>query len=389
MRFDGVMKNFNSSDWERSVIRELKRDHDHIGRTHKVFLRPIHITLFDSDTRWGKFDPLTWTIFLSRRLVEKFSWYQVLGVFRHEVAHQYVAEKSPLLGADVQAHGPEFREACKRIGVPDQYARFDLDLTTCDLDWRNEKRSDDSEKIIEKVRKLLALANSTNEHEALLAMQRVREIYAKYNLEQIEKSAKEGFVHLVVTRGKKRVEIWEMKIASLLTKFFFVEIVLSREFDAKSGDQHQSMELIGTRENVLMAEYVYHFLLNQLQQLLSQSARADRKFSRREYNSYRLGILMGFETKLEKAEKQSPSSTDFEPAVTVVGKAITAFRDDPRLRDYLGEIYPRLVSRRAGKIALVDHAFSAGRAVGVKLTLNKPISSAPTNSGRTLTGGRG
>jgi hypothetical protein len=287
----------------------------------------------------------------------------------------------PLL--DAQAHGPEFRDACKRLGLPEQYSGASADLTSNDLDWRSEKRSDQSEKILERVRKLLALANSANEHEALLAMERVREIYAKYNLEQMKENEKAGYVHLVLGRGKKRMENWEARIASILATFFFVEVIFSHEFDAKSGEHHQAIEVIGTRENVLMAEYVYQFLLTQLQFHLSEAARGAKKFSRREYNSYRLGILVGFEKKLQEAERSQATEPMSE---NTLSRAITIFRRDKRIENYLREIYPRLTTRRRGAAAVVDHAFSAGRAVGATLNLNRPVTSTSQNLGRVLSG---
>ena len=62
--------------------------------------------------------------------------------------------------------------------------------------WRNSSLTDEEKRLLEKTSKLLALAQSDNEHEAQLAMQRVRELYAKYNLDQVEE-APGGSVRLV------------------------------------------------------------------------------------------------------------------------------------------------------------------------------------------------
>ncbi len=196
------MTNFNGDvDWERTVVLELNREHEYICRVHKVNLRPIAITLFDSESFWGQFDNLTRTISISRKLVNEFPWHQVVGVFRHEMAHQFVAEQHATRFHSEKPHSELFKEACKRLGVPDQFAKAGLDLQSGNLDWRIEPRNEATEKILDKVKKLLALATSTNEHEALLAMERVRDLYAKYNLEHIATLKKESFVHLVVTHG--------------------------------------------------------------------------------------------------------------------------------------------------------------------------------------------
>lgn len=403
------MPHFDSHpDWERSVILELNREHEYLCHTRKIKLRPIAIRLFDSESHWGRFDELTWTISISRRLVREFSWHQVLGVLRHEMAHQLVAETYPQAGQSRPTHGrpdgnrphdARFAEACRRLGVPDQYAKAGLDLTTCDIDWRTEKRDEATERILEKVQKLLALANSGNEHEAFLAMERVREIYARYNLEQSESSAAAGFVHLVITHRKKRMESWEQKTVSILIEHFFVKIVIQQLFDAESGEHHHAIEIVGTRENVLMAEYVYHFLLNQVEFLLKQAvSAAGIPFSRRQRNSYRVGILTGFASKLKAAEKkqekkqQSPAhgtasqSPDGTKDLALVGKAIARFQDDPRLEDYLAEVYPRLRNTRARAITINADAFAAGRQAGATITLHKPVNGKMENRGHVLTG---
>src|ERR1700677_235196 len=104
------MQNWNETfDWERAVIMELNREHESLSRVHKVILRPVAITLFDSETKWGQFDELTWTISISRKLVNEHPWAHVLGVFFHETAHQYVAEKRQTISNQEKPHGELFK----------------------------------------------------------------------------------------------------------------------------------------------------------------------------------------------------------------------------------------------------------------------------------------
>ena len=370
----------NFRDWERTIVLELGNEYRHVCWVHKVELRPIVIALFDSDTLWGQYNHATRTISLSRKLVREFSWHQVVGVLRHEMAHQYVAEIWPESFSVERPHNERFKEACRRLGVPAQYAKAGFHLQTDSLDWRQEPRDETTEKILERAKKLLALASSTNEHEASLAMERVRDLYAKYNLDHMEALAKEKFVHLAITHGRRRMSAWEQRTVSLLTEHFFVEVLIFKMFDVKSGQRVHALELIGTRENVLMAEYVYHFLLQQVEFLLERQKRGPLGLHRQELTSYRLGVLDGFERKLKQAE------TTPEAKSSLIGKALIKFRRDPRLREYMSEVHPRLTTRRSGSVRLHGGAFSAGQAAGRAITLNKPISHAGGNQGRTLSG---
>ncbi len=385
-----MFKHNNPMDWERAVVLELTREHDFVCRIHKVSLRPIAIMLFDSEALWGQFDNRTRTISISRKLVKGHSWHQVLGVFRHEMAHQLVAERSPQQFLSDRPHSEVFKEACRCLGVPDQFAKAGINLQCSSLDWRSERRDTATEKILEKTKKLLALAGSANEHEAHLAMERVRELYAKYNLEHLATLAKESFVHLVITHNKKRMESWEQRTVSILTEHFFVKILTFQQFDANTGNRVHALEFIGTRENVLMAEYVYYFLLRQVDFLLKQALASELGLIRSERSSFRLGVLDGFSKKLKHSERaavsaSSPaSSTTNSTALTVIGEALAKFRSDAHFENYVSGIYPRIGQRRQSSIAIDGEAFAAGHAAGRSITLNKPISSQMGNQGRLL-----
>jgi hypothetical protein len=381
------MTNTDSYDeWERSIVLELRREHEYVCHFHKVRLRPVTILLFDSESRWGQFNELTRTISISIRLVLEHPWHQVVGIFRHEMAHQLVAENRT--GAAGHPHDEHFHDACRRLGVPDHFARAGVDLKQIELDWRSEKRDEATERILEKVRKLLALASSSNEHEALLAMERVRELYAKYNLENAQSESM--FFHVIICDGKKRMESWQQKAMSILMEHFFVKVITFRQFDPPSSERHFAIELIGTRENVWMAEYVYYFLQNHSQMLVQNMIETYGKdFGRIERSSYRLGILNGFDEKLRRAERvDEPNHSPHQrPGLTLIGQALAKFKRNPKLENYLGQIYPRLSSRRRSSHIVDDTAFAAGRQAGRSITLNKPLTQQSGNQGKLL-GGR-
>lgn len=376
----------NSTDWERAVLIELNREHEYICYIHKVKLRPIGIALFDSETKWGQFDSATRTISISRKLIQEFSWRYVLGIFRHEVAHQLVSEQnSEIKNSNENPHGELFKEACRKIGVPTQFCKAGINLQACNLDWQSESRDPEVEKTLDKAKKLLNLASSTSEHEAQLAMERARELYAKYNLEYTSTAAKENFVHFVITHGKARMESWEQRTIGILSEHFFVKVLTLQQYDAKTCKKVHAVELIGTMENVRMAEHVYHFLLQQVEFLLKKAdiTRAERK-------SFRLGVLDGFDKKLTEAKVVTKQAT--EPigkfSLTLVGEALEKFKNNTELKNYLREVYPRLKSGRESSVEIYKDAFAAGRIAGKTININKPISCGSESYGRSLMSGR-
>ena len=61
--------------------------------------------------------------------------------------------------------------------------------------------------------------------------QRVRQLYARHNLDQTASRRPAAMVSLVLSRRKKRVEAAESMIVSILTEFFFVRAVYLDRYD--------------------------------------------------------------------------------------------------------------------------------------------------------------
>ena len=387
---------FKQYDFERDVLAELYNEYRWTLRGHKVTLRSVGIQLWDSETHWGKWDPLTRTISISRKLVRNYSWFYVQAILRHEMAHQMADDYYGCFQQNHPPHCEHFLFSCQALGVAVRFRKASIDLQETSLDWKGDKEDEGSDKLLDKVQKLLALATSSNEHEALLAMNKVRELYAKYNLDRTQSEKKESFHHILICHKKKRIERYQDRIISILVEHFFVRVLTCHMFDAMSGEYHRAIEIIGTRENALMAEYVYHFLLQQSEFWVEEAIKSSkRKISSVERRSFRMGVLEGFSEKLRESEKPTTdtgSSTPFQKTsgefrsseLSVIGKAVALFKRDKALDSYLEEVYPKLGTRSSGGYSVDLDSFSAGKAVGKSITLNKAVNTTSSQSGRLL-----
>src|SRR5262245_32297720 len=108
------MKDF-ISDWERCAVLELNAEYKRLLCERHLDLAPATIELTDSTSFWGRWDPELRTIFVSRTLILNHSWFHVIGILRHEAAHQVVDELfSPLtnfLNHNQRIHNDTFRKA--------------------------------------------------------------------------------------------------------------------------------------------------------------------------------------------------------------------------------------------------------------------------------------
>ncbi len=354
---------------EREILLQLHKEFAAICWQHQLPLRPPLFALTENRNQLGCYISSTNTIQISRYLIENHPWNFVMGVLKHEMAHLMDQQSSESVE---HPHGSSFQKNCERIGVPQAFRKSQIRLSSVKEDEFLNNSSDEKNRILELAKKLMSLATSNNEHEAALAMKKVQQLYARYNFEQLQNDLEREYFHLVMTTHKKRIPSWQQQAISLLSEFYFVKIIFIKQFDASTLEENQAFEMIGLQENILMAEYVYYFLLQQVSNLLQQQENdLNRKMTNLEKKSYRLGIINGFREKLTEAHQRNKKSDD--PNSNVISKALTLFENDPRLNFYLKNIYPRIHTRKSNAIPIDESSYQRGTDQGKKINLNKGI----------------
>lgn len=358
---------------------QLYREYDNLLYHYRLRVAPATVRLEPIGRRWGLWDPRLRTITINPALIEQYPWDVVIEVLKHEVAHQITHEQFHR----VEAHGPHFLQACRMLGMASWAMRSSGDLPDKIPMWRDRALSQHEERLLKKVEKLLSLATSSNEHEALLAMQRVREIYAKYNLESVRDSQDTTHAYLLINRKRKRIEASECMIFTILVEHFFVRAVYGSLFDSQDLCEYRTVELLGTQENVVMAEYVYHFLWSTVHSLWG-TYRAHSGKAAGAKRSYMLGALTGFRDKLKRdkpvavAARSAGLSKDTCDALVATAAQ--------RMDAYVTERHPRLVSRSWGTGRADSSSFNAGVRDGELITLNKGLATHQGNRGLLLEG---
>lgn len=365
------------NDLHRLWSERLYREYTNLLYQYSLPLRPASVRLEPMGSRWGVWDPEARLITLSTALIERYPWDVVLEVLKHEVAHQVVSE----MFYRREQHGPAFAQACKLLAVADWAAQASGALPEQIVTWRDRAVSDQDERLLKRVEKLLSLATSSNEHEAFSAMQRVREIYARHNLQPASRAP--DVVSLVLGRKKKRIDRAETMIFGLLVQHFFVRAVYFSRFDAQDCCDYRVVEISGTQPNVLMAEYVHHFLLQQVESLWQTYRRAHGAGAGARH-SYMVGVLAGFSEKLQRDAEQLKAATERELGVSQRQALVRAA--STQLDDYIDARHPRLHTRSASRGRGDPASYGAGKEAGNKLVLRKGITDSAVQRGRLLTG---
>jgi hypothetical protein len=318
-------------------------------------LRTPSFALTDAERVLGRWLRDRRTIELGRSLVLTHRWTAVVEVLKHEMAHQFVDEVLEV--HDETSHGPAFRRVCvergidpSSAGVPDASSEGDAPRPRA--------------AVLEKVSKLLALAQSPNEHEAQAAMNLAQRLMLEHNLSELEAERERGYVSRELGEPTGRLEESIGLIGTVLREHFFVEVIQLRVWRPLEGRRGSVLEVTGTVENVAMAEYVYSFLHHTAEQLWEQHKRAHRIKSDRDRRAYRAGVMGGFLEKL-RAERRSNE----RKGLVWVG--------DPALEKHYRKRYPRISTVRSGGAGSVEarmHGHAAGRELVLRRGVGAPAS---------------
>jgi hypothetical protein len=344
---------------EAALVRELRATWWQINDSFfKGALSAPTLELVPTRTTLGRWVPATRTIEISRPLVVGQPWTAVVEVLKHEAAHQYVYEV--LRETEQTAHGPAFRSACARLGI---------DARAAGLPDVPEGGSDD--KIVERIARLLALAESPNRHEAEAAMAAAQRLMLKHNLDASRATATRSYRFIHLGRPTGRVLEHERLVAMILGKHFFVEAIWIPAYRPLEGKRGTVLEICGTHANLAIAEYVHGFVHQTAERLWREHRRANGIASNRDRRAYLAGVMTGFADTLARQEVKSRGE-----GLVWVG--------DGNLARFFRRRHPHIRHVRHTGQRRTD-AWSHGREAGRKIVLHRPVQSAATSRGRLLT----
>jgi hypothetical protein len=310
-------------------------------------MRSPAIELSDMEGHLGEWSPQRRCIRFSRSFVFSQPWGVVIEVLKHEMAHQYAHEV--LNATDETAHGKAFQWVCERFGV---------DATASGLPA--SAQPDDAEsRILERISRLLALAESPNEHEARAAASAAQRLMLKYNLDVRESATRRGYNFRHLGEPSGRVQAHERELANILSEHFFVEVIWVPSYRASDAKSGSVIEVCGTSANLEMASYVHAFLLQTGERLWREHQRAKNIRSDRDRRTFLVGVMQGFAETLRAQAKQNT-----EQGMVWV--------KDADLHDYFRERFPRVRTVYAQGPRATE-AIQHGREAGRGIVLNRPI----------------
>ncbi|MBS0634584.1 MAG: DUF2786 domain-containing protein [Verrucomicrobia bacterium] len=307
---------------------------------------PIKIVIYNTKAMLGYFASDFYELGFHERLMHV-PKKQLHDIIRHELAH-YLAFIE--YGAGIMPHGLEFKTICHRLRWDDEVQA----ATTCLDDGQLEQEVEDNA-VLRKVEKLMALAASSNPHEAELALIKSRELLLKHSIDSANIGDNEEKMYLIRVLKQKK-ESAKMRAIAKILDTFFVSCIFSRA----SGWIY--LELVGTKSAIEIAEYVANFLDRELEELWEQARKENDLSGMIAKNSFFLGIAKGYCKKIQ-ALQQCHSQ-----ALIAIEKKLVTMQ---------ALVYPRLRQSRSSA-SFCPTSSKLGELIGKNLTINRAVEAVQT-----------
>lgn len=265
---------------------------------YKGIYYPLNIVVFEDNTRLGYFDGRTYELGLSKKLMYQAKDHVLKNVIRHELAH-FMAHI--LYGSRIM-HGQEFKELCRSYNWDS-----DVELAYANIVLENESIEGDlkTEKLLARLKKLMALSSSDNIHESEAATLKANQLLLEHNLDLTRTtSTEEEMVYVKRVLEATRKQTKHVAIYEILRTFY-----VSPVFNHGKGIFY--LEVIGDKTSVELADYVATFLDRELEEIWKKVKKENPNFkSIAAKNSFMRGVARGYVEKIEAQKKTAATSTD-------------------------------------------------------------------------------
>ena len=349
-------------DLERRILHgiacEWETARDYLSPAERRFMRRPLFAIKDLNGQWGHWSPARREISLSRRLVLNYPWDSIRDVLLHETAHQIAHQVRG--AASETSHGPAFKRACAILGIDpgasSSYVPLQ-DRLLCDSAGEHDRR-----KI--RIKKLLALAESKNRHEAEAAMLKAYELIAKYNIVHLDQDVNDDLISVFIGKPALRHPKETYFLANLIQDFYFVRGLWVCAYVMEKAKMGRVLEISGRIENIKLASYVYDFIRHYIDSQWADYNHSN-KFNRYRKSDFAVGVIEGFRSKLLTYTRQHSKR---ETYLAVIRKT------DSSLAQYFDYKYPHTVNIRKKVSCQNETILADGKKIGKKLVITKGIS---------------
>jgi hypothetical protein len=283
-------------------------------------------------------------------------------------------------------HGPTFLRICRIMRLDPYYWKASMAL-----DGRSQPpcptapdpEDEELKPVLEKVKKLLALAGSDNPNESALALSSAERILARYSIDPDRLSRKqedEPFRRLRIPLPGGRSTLRHSLILHIMTEFFGLAAVFTWNVDPSTATETREIELLGRPMNLAMGEYVWAFMNERCETLWEAYRPEARRLGEKGLgakNAFMNSLLRAFTDKMREGRRKGAAEG---PGASPGGPSLSRGRGElaeiePALDNYVKAVYPSMRStwHRSTASQSSPNAAGAGRAAGQALSIRPPV----------------
>lgn len=360
---------------ERSILHGLACEWEcaswGLAERYRLRMKKPLFRLETMKSRLGYWSEAHGEIVLGRDLVLNHPWDSVREVLYHEMAHQLAGQALGSNGGE-PPHGPAFQEACRLLRAnPRASGRYE---TLHERLARNTLNEED--RLLVRIKKLMALARSHNRHEAEAAMLKAHELMRKHHVDQLARKTRRDFESVFVGAPALRHFREAYDLAQLLQEFYYVQGLWIQTYVVEKGKMGRVLEISGTARNVRVAGYVHDYVCRFIdREWEAYRVAQDRALGRYRKTDFALGVVRGFRSTL-LSQKDAGKAPETSRAVIEVR--------DPQLESYMRCRYPSIRTIRKKAVRRDVSVLQDGIRRGRRLVISEGISERDGDRGKFL-----
>lgn len=238
------------------------------------------------------------------------------------------------------------------------------------------------EKTIEKIRKLLSLATSSNENEATNAAAQAQKLISKFQIEQAEidseTKVKQELISCTIETGSKSNILWKERLATILSQVnncdFYTQKRESTEKSKTNPDKVASSYtvyfVVGSKSNVELVQILFELISNQVEYFAKEFVPSEksRTVGKAEKNSFKLGIVTRIGQRLrDTKEEVIKEHTELKGSMSTA--LVFLEKEKEELKQFALQMFKKIRIKPERAVNIRQEAYQAGIKKGDKVVL--------------------
>ena len=241
--------------------------------------------------------------------------------------------------------------------------------------------------IVEKIKKLLSLAQSDNANERDAALAKAHAIavdnqvdMALIDLSTVGAVAEDKLIEDDSTILGKPLDIRAKLLASTIQRFLAVEVIYGYGGSYVNNTRHRTMGFVGRTSEVEYAKWLYSYLADEFVRRWNMERRL-HSLPANHRNTFWLGMSRGLSRQIEDAKQAAQQAAFVRHTAEGSTVAETSGRFELALvneqaarKSFVRAKYPRLGTVRNTRVNITSHdTYSSGVSHGSSMGLNRPL----------------